>query len=112
MTTQELSPSQAFGQRLRDARRTAPRQLSQAELSKRLGDLGVPVSRQTLIEIEKGNRRVTLDEALAIAAAVGVAPVHLMVPFEDDEVLNPDAAEEGVFRSSIRLRVAEGIVLH
>jgi DNA-binding XRE family transcriptional regulator len=63
--------------------------ISHVQLSKRLAALGVDMSRKALIELERQppRRRVSLDEALAIAAALGVAPIHLMVPFEDDAVL-------------------------
>src|SRR5205814_8867413 len=54
--------------------------LSQTQLSALLNDLGVRLNRQAVIALEAKPqaRRVSLDEALAIAACLGVAPVHLM----------------------------------
>lgn len=55
--------------------------------------------------------RGPLDEALAIAAALAVAPVHLLVPFEKPEVLNEDVAEAGIFEAEANLKIGDGVVL-
>jgi transcriptional regulator with XRE-family HTH domain len=100
-----MSASEVFGQRMREARERAG--ISQVQLSKRLATLGVEMSRKALIELERKppRRRVSLDEALAMAAALGVAPIHLMVPFEDDAVLSEELAEEGIFDAATELKV-------
>ena len=34
--------------------------------------------------MERGTRGVTLDDAIAIAAALGVSPLHMFVPLDDN----------------------------
>ena len=96
---------------MREARDRAG--ISQVQLSERLAALGVTVSRKALLEMERmpPRRRVSLDEALAIAAALGVAPIHLMVPFEDDTVLSEDLADEGVFEAKTSLKVGNLVMV-
>jgi transcriptional regulator with XRE-family HTH domain len=65
---------------------------SQVDLAMRLWNLGwlrkngqPRMSVQSLAKIEAGIRsRVTLDEAMALALALNVAPVHLFLPRDDD----------------------------
>lgn len=56
----------------------------QAELADRLAALGVTrLNRSTIAKIEAGGTRaqnLSLDDALAISAALGVAPVNMMLP--------------------------------
>jgi transcriptional regulator with XRE-family HTH domain len=76
-----LTPAQIFGRRVREAR--DERGLSQAELAKR-----AHVERWTINRLEKGGggrKDVTLREVFEIAAALNVAPVHLLVPLDDEE---------------------------
>jgi transcriptional regulator with XRE-family HTH domain len=85
----ELPPSHAFAQRLKETRESAG--ISQPELERRLLALGyTQLRRRAILEIERWNtegrgRRVTIDDVLACAAALGVAPVNLLVPFESDK---------------------------
>ena len=72
------TPSETFGQRMREARDRAG--ISQVQLSERL-------------------------------AALGVAPIHLMVPFEDDTVLSEDLADEGVFEAKTSLKVGNLVMV-
>jgi transcriptional regulator with XRE-family HTH domain len=57
---------------------------SQATLGRRLTkQLGFEqLDRSTVAKIEVGQRRILADEVLGLAAALDVAPVHLMVPIE------------------------------
>jgi transcriptional regulator with XRE-family HTH domain len=108
----QLTPSEAFGERMREAREAAG--LSQAQLSARLNDdLGIKLNRQAIIALEAKPqaRRVSLDEALAISACLGVAPVHLMVPFESERVISEEAAEEGIFEPTTELKVGDKLAL-
>jgi transcriptional regulator with XRE-family HTH domain len=58
---------------------------TQAQLAQRLKELGYPhLGRAGLSKIELGARSVTVDDLLALAAALDVAPVHLFVPYERD----------------------------
>jgi transcriptional regulator with XRE-family HTH domain len=81
-----LLPEQVFAQRVREIR--TRRGWTQQKLAERLSELGLPTDRTTVLKIEKGEttraRNVSLREALAIAAALEVAPVHLIAPLEDD----------------------------
>jgi hypothetical protein len=43
----------------------------------------LPARRRTFVFEDSGGHGVSLDEALALAAALGIAPVHLFVPRED-----------------------------
>ena len=51
--------------------------ISQKELSTRLTELGVVMRQVTIARLETGKRRVTVDEALSLAAALGVNPTFL-----------------------------------
>jgi transcriptional regulator with XRE-family HTH domain len=105
----DLRPTQVFANRLREVRDKAG--LSQEDVRQRLEDMGYELSRSAIAQIELGRRRVTLDEALALAVALGVAPVHLMVPFEDEAVISEDAADDGIFEPTKRLKVGNLLLL-
>jgi transcriptional regulator with XRE-family HTH domain len=57
---------------------------SQQDLADRLANLGLPIDRSSLARLENENRGVGVDEAIALAYALNVAPVHLMVDTDDD----------------------------
>ena len=61
--------------------------LTYKELSDRLSQLGRPIPTLGLSRIEKGNRRVDVDDLVALAIALGVNPVALLIPegAESDE---------------------------
>jgi transcriptional regulator with XRE-family HTH domain len=104
------TPNEAFAARLREAREAA--RMTQAELADRVLEVvGYNLSRTAIALIEKGKRRVTLDDALAIAAALGVAPINLMVPFEDPEPVSEELAGKGLFNASVELEVGEKLSL-
>lgn len=74
-----------FSRRLREARDA--RGWTQQQLAERMGEIGFPINRVTIAKLESGKgraRRVTLEEVLALSAALGVAPVHLITPLDDD----------------------------
>jgi 8-oxo-dGTP pyrophosphatase MutT (NUDIX family)/transcriptional regulator with XRE-family HTH domain len=60
---------------LRNARR-----LTYRELSERLSQLGRPIPTLGLSRIEKGDRRVDVDDLVALAVALGVNPSALLLP--------------------------------
>lgn len=64
------------------------RQVSQQALSVRLADLGRPILSTGIAKIEAGDRRVDVDDLLALAAALNVSPALLLLPDggEDDPV--------------------------
>jgi transcriptional regulator with XRE-family HTH domain len=77
------TPEAIFSRRLKETRRA--RGLSQRRLVARLAALGRPLNQAVITRIERGARKVSLDEAIALAAALDVAPVHLFLPIDDSE---------------------------
>lgn len=53
--------------------------LKQGEVVERLAELGVPMLKTTLSKIENGQRSVTTDELVALAAALNVTPNRLLL---------------------------------
>jgi 8-oxo-dGTP pyrophosphatase MutT (NUDIX family)/transcriptional regulator with XRE-family HTH domain len=68
------------------------RRLTYRQLADRLEQLGRPIPTLGLSRIEKGNRRVDVDDLVALAVALEVSPGTLLlppdpgIPDEDDEV--------------------------
>lgn len=56
---------------------------SQRDFAERMKALGIPLHHATVAKVEKGTRRVDLDELLKLAYALNVAPVHLFVPTDE-----------------------------
>lgn len=75
-----VTPVQALASRVREVR--TARGWSAHELAQRCDALGMPaLDRSTIASVESGRRqRVGVDELLVLALALGVAPVHLLVP--------------------------------
>lgn len=69
-------PSEIFARHLRLTREE--RRMSQADLAKRIG-----TSKTTVLRTESGQRDVSLDEALALAAVLDLTPMQLLT---DDDV--------------------------
>ena len=63
------------------------RGLSTYELSDRLAERGRPISPSGLAKIERGERRVDVDDLAALAVGVGVNPSALLLPPTDDRTL-------------------------
>jgi transcriptional regulator with XRE-family HTH domain len=61
------------------------RGLSYAELARRLAasDIGHPILDTGLIKIERGDRRVDVDDLVALAVALDVTPNALLIPHSD-----------------------------
>jgi transcriptional regulator with XRE-family HTH domain len=53
-------------------------------LSTKLGEVGRPLGHSAVDQIEKGTRRVDVDDLMALAAALGVSPVTLLMPQRDN----------------------------
>ncbi len=66
--------------RLRDEQR-----LTLDQLSKRLGEVGRPILASGLSKIEQGDRRVDVDDLVALALALEVTPNALLMPGHADE---------------------------
>jgi transcriptional regulator with XRE-family HTH domain len=57
--------------------------LSYAELSRRLDALGRPIASLGLTRIRARERRVDVDDLVALALALGVSPTTLLLPYSD-----------------------------
>ncbi|MFE6623251.1 helix-turn-helix domain-containing protein [Streptomyces sp. NPDC057740] len=55
-----------------------------SDLAEHVSQLGVPMTASTVTKIETQQRRVTVDELVAFAAALNVSPVTLMLPASDE----------------------------
>lgn len=77
------TPTQVVTQRVRELR--ALHGWSAATLATKCADVGAPtLNRSVIANLESGRRDyVTIDEVLALAVALDVAPLHLMVPTDD-----------------------------
>jgi transcriptional regulator with XRE-family HTH domain len=51
---------------------------SEQQLSDRLADMGIPIARTTINQLENGQRSISLPEAIAVAEALGVPPGELV----------------------------------
>lgn len=60
---------------------------SAQELADKVKELGGRLDRAAIAKIESKTRNVSLDEALLLAAALDVAPVHLIFPLDDDRAV-------------------------
>ena len=54
--------------------------VSQQQLADELAAIGMSLNRSVISKIESGERNVSIDEALAIAVALGVEPAALLFP--------------------------------
>lgn len=59
--------------------------MTYTEISARLAELGQPIPTLGLTRIEKGERRVDVDEVIALAQVFDVPPIVLMFPIGHDE---------------------------
>ncbi|MGH2827769.1 MAG: hypothetical protein ACRDKF_12450 [Actinomycetota bacterium] len=83
MATAE-TPREAFGRQLGEHRRSV-KGLTQEAVAQRVSEWGVPLGKFAVNRIENPNnpestREATITEALLLAAAVGVAPIELILP--------------------------------
>lgn len=96
-----MRPGQILAQQLRAVRER--RRWNQQQLADRLAELGEPVDRSTIAKIENGSRQVSLDEALRLAAALEVSPVHL---FADSPNEGPAGTKYGSAPARPQVRLA------
>jgi transcriptional regulator with XRE-family HTH domain len=88
MPIEHTEPGVIFGRRVAQVRRHHG--WTQAELAKRMSDLGWNVDQAAIARIESKKpstraQNVRLAEVLALAAALGVSPLFLFLPIEDNE---------------------------
>lgn len=80
-----LHPGEILARRVKEARER--RGWTQKQLAEELTGLGLPTARTTIVQIERGGTRASrapLEEIMALALALSVAPVHLLVPIENE----------------------------
>lgn len=57
--------------------------MTQAELSERLRTLGRAIPTASIGRMESGDRRIDVDDLMAISYALDVSPLSLLLPFTD-----------------------------
>jgi transcriptional regulator with XRE-family HTH domain len=81
---QAVGPVEAVAARVSELRRR--KDMTAAELGRRMTALGVKWDRFAVANLESGKRQtVTLTEWLALARVLDVSPLHLLVPLEEVE---------------------------
>lgn len=84
-------PSEVFVEQMRIQR--SRRGWTQRQLAARLTKLGLVVHQTKIGKWEAGERRITLDEALAICVALDVSPAHMIAgSYSEDGVGEPRVA--------------------
>jgi transcriptional regulator with XRE-family HTH domain len=103
----EPTPSDVVAARVREVR--GKRHLTVAELAERCAAIGAPdLTAQALYKLEQRRpgklrpRPVTVDELLALGAALNVAPDHLLVP--PDDYSKPYRVTSGISERAIHVR--------
>ncbi len=76
-----LTAEAVFRSRLQEARKRAP--LTGREFADLLAEKGYPLGQPTVTKIENGTRGVSLDDAIAISAVLGVSPMNMFTPLDD-----------------------------
>jgi len=100
-----MTPSKVFAQRLRETREA--RGLSQSELAQMLTDRGRPMNTTALLRVESGERKLSLDEAIALADVLQAAPANLLSPPDGSYVALTD--NKGVDGDGIRNWLLTGV---
>jgi hypothetical protein len=78
--------------------------LSYAELSRRLDDLGRPIAPLGLTRIRDLQRRVDIDDLIAIALALGFPPLELLLPLDGSPSEKVKVTDKGSQYSQLQLR--------
>ncbi len=76
-------PSEVFADRMRKARER--KGWSQQDMADRLAEMGEPTDRATLARTETRARGLSLDDAMAYAAALGASFTHMVCPLDNAE---------------------------
>ena len=76
------SVSEVLARRVEQVRKA--RGLTQRDVAERLAELGVSMHQTAIAKIENGKRKVTVEDALLLAAALDAPPVTLFLPLADN----------------------------
>jgi transcriptional regulator with XRE-family HTH domain len=95
---QRANPETVFAARLREAREAAG--MSQAQLAAEVGERhGIQMDPVTVLRMEKGRRRITLNEAVAVAAVLNIRLYDLLLPLPAEILeMNPARVRERAAR--------------
>lgn len=94
MSQAPLTPHRTIAQRVKNLRQR--RGLSAQRLADRLAGVGIPWDRSIVANLENGRRAaVSVEEFLALAYVLDVAPVHLLVPIDATQVTPYRVVPEG-----------------
>jgi transcriptional regulator with XRE-family HTH domain len=88
----DLTPSQAFGRRLRQVRKG--RRMSGQRLTELLDEYGFGIHRTRLARIENGATPATLEDLFALAFVLDLSPSALVVPERDEVELGEKLEDE------------------
>jgi len=79
--------TRALARRVRQIREGMPGgKWSAEDLARRVTDLGVPMTREQITKLETGRRQaITVEQAAALALALGVSPTNLLLPEDESE---------------------------
>jgi transcriptional regulator with XRE-family HTH domain len=78
-----VAPVETLARRVREARNR--KGLTAQQLAERLQSSGLSWDRGTVAKVETGRRQnISVVEWLALARALDVAPIHLLVPLDDE----------------------------
>jgi transcriptional regulator with XRE-family HTH domain len=86
MDMTDPTPSRVFSERLSAERKR--KGWTQRRLGERMAAIGSPIDRSVLAKIEAGGRKVTVDEVIAFAYALGVPPMSLLLPPDNQGEVN------------------------
>ncbi|MFD8556809.1 helix-turn-helix domain-containing protein [Streptosporangium canum] len=90
MEDEQRSPGEVLRHNIRRIREG--QRLTYVELAERLKDAGRPIPVLGLRRVERGERRVDVDDLLALAYVLGVAVVDLLVPGDEPDSMPYDVA--------------------
>lgn len=103
MTQQPLTPHRAIAARVQELRKG--RGWSAQRLADELRKVGIPWDRSVVANFETGRRAsIGVDEMLALAYVLEVAPVHLVVPPDTDASVEYQVTPEGVPEDPVFVR--------
>lgn len=92
-----MTPEQAVRENVPRLRKQ--RGLTQPALSRKLG-----WSKQTVSDLESGKRHIRLDDGMALAHVLEVAPVHLFTPWGEKDAYEVESRNLGVAMSAAEAR--------
>ena len=72
-----MEPADVFAERVKEARG------NKGWTQQKLADRVVGIGRSSLARIESGDRAVTINDMIQICSALGVSPIHMLIPIRD-----------------------------